>query len=229
MSVLRDVDRLSLARRALAEASSHVGLAAQPGADDPARPTQFPTGIAALDAALGGGLPRGRIVALSGARSSGRMALTLRLLARATHRGEPAALIDGVDALDPADLHADERARVLWVRPRSLLAALQCTDLILDAGGFAMAALYLVGVRERVPASAWTRLAQRAAQANTTLLVVGDGAGTAPGSFAAVSLAARRRRAVWAGRRLLDAVQGELVVLRRRGGPGSSVPVGFGG
>jgi len=229
MSVLRDIDRLSLARRALAEASSHVGLVAAPEAVDPARPTHVPTGIPALDEALGGGLPRGRIVSLTGARSSGRMALTLRLLARATHRGEPSALIDAVDALDPADLHADERARVLWVRPTSMLAALQCADLILDAGGFAVAALYLVGLRERVAASAWSRLAQRAAQANTTLLVVGDGAAAmSPGSFAAVALGARRRRVVWTGRRLLDAVQGELVVLRRRGGPAVTRPIAFG-
>lgn len=228
MSVLHNVDRLALARRALHEVSSQVGLVVRPG-DAGSRPAVLPTGIAALDAALDGGLPRGRIVSLTGARSSGRMALTLRLLARATHRGEPAALIDAADALDPADLHPDERARLLWVRPRTVLAALQSADLILDAGGFAMAALYLVGVRERVPASAWSRLAQRAAQANTTLLVVGEGGVSAPGSFAAVSLASRRRRVRWMGARLLDAVQGELVVLRRRGGASGGAPIPFGG
>lgn len=229
MSAVKELDRLSVARRALAEAANHVGLSTPPATQDPSRPTHIPTGIPALDAALEGGLPRGRIVSLTGARSSGRMALTLRLLARATHRGEPSALIDAVDALDPVDLHPDERARVLWVRPTSVLAALQCADLILDAGGFAMAALYLVGMRERVVTSAWSRLAQRAAQANTTLLVVGDGAGAmSPGSFAAVSLGARRRRVVWTGRRLLDAVQGELVVLRRRGGPAMERAIAFG-
>lgn len=228
MSVLHNVDRLALARRALTEVSQQVGLAGQPRGDA-SRPLLIPTGIAALDAALEGGLPRGRIVSLSGARSSGRMALTLRLLARATHRGEPSALVDVVDALDPTDLHPEERARVLWVRPPSMLAALQSVDLILDAGGFAMVALYLVGMRARVPASAWSRLSQRATQANTTLLVVGDGGMSAPGSFAAVSLASRRRRAMWTGRRLLDAVQGELVVLRRRGGAGQGAPIAFGG
>lgn len=228
MSVLPQPDRLAVARRALTEVSSQVGLVVRPGGDA-SRPVVIPTGIDALDAALGGGLPRGGIVSLSGARSSGRMALTLRLLARATHRGEPAALIDGVDALDPTDLHADERARLLWVRPTSLLAALQSADLILDAGGFAMIALYLVGLRERVPSSAWSRLSQRASQANTTLLVVGDGGMSAPGSFAAVSLSSRRRRALWTGERLLDAVQGELVVLRCRGGAGQGAPIVFGG
>lgn len=228
MSVLHNVDRLALARSTLREATSQVGLVVRPG-ESGGRPTVVPTGIAALDAALDGGLPRGRIVSLTGVRSSGRMALTLRLLARATHRGEPSALIDAADALDPTDLHPDERARVLWVRPKTMLAALQSADLILDAGGFAMAALYLVGVRERVPASAWARLSQRATQAHTTLLVVGDRGAGEPGSFAAVSLAARRRRALWTGRRLLDAVQGELVVLRRRGGASVDGPIPFGG
>lgn len=227
MASLPAINRLDVARRALTEASNQVGLVVRPAGGD-AAPAVIATGISALDAALDGGLPRGRIVSLVGSRSSGRMALTLRLLARATLRGEPSALIDAADALDPADLHPDERARVLWVRPRGLLAALQCADLVLDAGGFSMVALYLVGSRERVPTSAWARLSQRASQANTTLLVVGDGGPGAPGSFAAVSLSARRRRARWTGRRLLDAVQGELVVLRRRGGPAQGAPVAFG-
>src|ERR1700704_3370552 len=58
------------------------------------------TGIEALDAALGGGFPRGTIGTLEGPPSSGRSALAARLLAAATRRGLGA--IVGVDLFPPA-------------------------------------------------------------------------------------------------------------------------------
>ncbi len=140
------LDRLAAARRALAEASSVAGVPLTRG-DTRARHAVLPTGIAPLDAALGGGLPRGRIVEVIGARSSGRLSLTLSLLTAALRSsGEPVALIDAADALDPRALHPDDRARVLWIRPPDALSAMKCADLLLDAGGFALVALYLVGV-----------------------------------------------------------------------------------
>jgi hypothetical protein len=138
------IDRLSAARRALAEASSAAGVALVRG-ERRGSPV-FETGIAVVDRALGGGLPRGRIVEIVGARSSGRLSLTLALLTRALHTGEPAAFIDAADALDPRALDPTDRERVLWVRPRDALAALKCADLLLDGGGFGVIAIYLVGV-----------------------------------------------------------------------------------
>lgn len=139
------LDRLSVARRALAEASSVAGVPLARG-DGRARQAVLPTGIAPLDEALGGGLPRGRIVEVVGARSSGRLSLTLSLLSAALRSGEPVALIDAADALDPRAFHPDDRSRVLWIRPPDALAAMKCADLLLDAGGFALVAIYLVGV-----------------------------------------------------------------------------------
>ena len=52
------------------------------------------TGVPALDAALGGGVPRGQISELVGAVSSGRTAVLHRLLAQATGQGELAAVVD---------------------------------------------------------------------------------------------------------------------------------------
>jgi len=220
--------RLAAARRVLAETSQHLGLVvpAQRPSVVRARPAVVSTGIAPLDLALYGGLPRGRISELSGARSSGRMAVTLHLLAHASSAGEPVALIDAADALEPDDLSPDERARLLWVRPADLRAALRCADLLLDGGGFALVALYLVGAPPSaafprgVPASAWARLAQRALGANAALLVVTDGDPRfRPGAFAAVGLAVQRRRALWVGGApLLDGVEAELMVRRLRGG-----------
>ena len=220
--------RLAAARKVLSETSQHLGVIV-PGPHTPGgrtRPRVVPTGIAPLDRTLDGGLPRGRISELSGARSSGRMAVTLHLLAHASAAGEPVALIVVADALEPEDLSADERERLLWVRPADLHAALRCADLILDGGGFALVALYLVGaptskvLARGVPASAWARLAQRAGSANTALLVVTDSDPRfRPGAFASVGLAVQRRRALWiGGAPLLDGVEAELMVRRLRGG-----------
>lgn len=63
---------------------------------------------------------------------------------------------------------------------------------------------------------------QRAESARTALLAVTDAGaragGTSPGSFAAVTLDARRRHAVWSAPSLLDSVEGEVTVLRNRHG-----------
>src|SRR5205814_5596162 len=58
------------------------------------------TDIAALDACLRGGLPRGQLSEIAGPRSSGRTSLGLQAIAAATRRGEIAALIDTFDRLD---------------------------------------------------------------------------------------------------------------------------------
>jgi len=227
--------RLEEARRVLAQASGRVGVVST-GPASGSRPRVIATGVAGLDALLGGGLERGQLIELTGPPASGRMAFALHLLGQATHRGEPVALIDVVDALNPRDVAESLRPRVLWVRPRGVLAALQSVDLLLDAGGFGLVALYLVGATpratggERVPGSAWTRLARRAESTGTTLLAVTDGsAAQAPGACASLALSMRPRRVQWVGgRNLLEAVQGEILVLRHRRGRGVGRAVPFG-
>jgi recombination protein RecA len=77
-----------------------------------------PSGIAELDALLGGGFPRGSLVELCGPASSGRTSLAFSLLAQATDRQEACAFVDVCDSLDPMSLAAAgvELPRVLWVR-----------------------------------------------------------------------------------------------------------------
>lgn len=76
------------------------------------------SGVTELDAALGGGFPRGSIVELCGPASSGRTSLAFSLLARATERQEACAFVDVSDSLDPLSLAAAgvELPRVLWIR-----------------------------------------------------------------------------------------------------------------
>ena len=76
------------------------------------------TGLADLDALIGGGLPRGEISEITGEASSGGTSVILSLLAEATARGEVAAYIDVSDSLDPISAVAAgvELERLLWVR-----------------------------------------------------------------------------------------------------------------
>jgi recombination protein RecA len=61
-----------------------------------------PTGSFSLDLALGvGGMPRGRIVEIFGAESSGKTTLALHIAAQAQRKGGIAAFIDAEHALDP--------------------------------------------------------------------------------------------------------------------------------
>ena len=77
-----------------------------------------PTGLADLDALIGGGLPRGEISEITGETSSGGTSVILSLLAEATARGEVAAYIDASDCLDPLSAAAAgvDLERLLWVR-----------------------------------------------------------------------------------------------------------------
>ena len=62
----------------------------------------IPTGNILIDRALGvGGFPRGRVVEVFGAESSGKTTLTLTVIAQAQKRGGLAAFIDVEHALDP--------------------------------------------------------------------------------------------------------------------------------
>jgi len=60
------------------------------------------TGSISLDLALGGGLPRGRVVEIYGPESSGKTTLTLHAIAEVQKGGGTAAFIDAEHALDPA-------------------------------------------------------------------------------------------------------------------------------
>lgn len=61
----------------------------------------IPTGSLSLDLALGGGIPKGRIIEIYGPESSGKTTLALHTVAEVQKQGGLAAFIDAEHALDP--------------------------------------------------------------------------------------------------------------------------------
>jgi recombination protein RecA len=76
----------------------------------------IPTGSIAMDLALGvGGMPRGRVVEIFGAESSGKTTLSLHIIAEAQKKGGVCAFIDAEHAMDP------DYARKIGVKVDDLL------------------------------------------------------------------------------------------------------------
>jgi recombination protein RecA len=61
----------------------------------------IPTGALTLDLALGGGLPKGRIIEIYGPESSGKTTVALHVVAEVQKMGGVAAFVDAEHALDP--------------------------------------------------------------------------------------------------------------------------------
>jgi hypothetical protein len=154
----------------------------------------IPFDLAAMDAVLRGGLPRGQVSELAGPHSSGRTTLLLQLLGAATRGGEIAALVDTCDRLDVASASAAgiDLERLLWIRGESsglvlserseskdrlVDRALKALNLVLQAGGFGVVVLDLADVPTRVlkslPFTTWLRVQRIVEGSDTACLLVG--------------------------------------------------------
>ncbi len=88
------------------------------------------TGCISLDLALGGGLPKGRVVEVYGPESSGKTTLTLHAIAEVQKHGGTAAFIDAEHALDPnyAKRIGVDVANLLLSQPDNGEQALEITE-----------------------------------------------------------------------------------------------------
>lgn len=89
-----------------------------------------PTGALTLDLALGGGLPKGRVIEIYGPESSGKTTLALHAIAEVQKIGGVAAFVDAEHALDPtysAALGVDIE-NLLVSQPDTGEAALEIVD-----------------------------------------------------------------------------------------------------
>lgn len=90
----------------------------------------IPSGALTLDLALGGGLPKGRVIEIYGPESSGKTTVALHAVAEVQKTGGTAAYIDAEHALDPkyaAALGVDI-ANLLISQPDTGEAALEIVD-----------------------------------------------------------------------------------------------------
>ncbi|HUL76320.1 MAG TPA: hypothetical protein VL691_03575 [Vicinamibacteria bacterium] len=147
------------------------------------------TGIAGVDALLGGGFPRGALSEIHGPASSGRTGALLGLLAQTTRRGALGALVDPSDRLDPASAAAAgvDLARLLWLRgprgaseelaPKALADAMAAAATLASSGLFDVVAVDLAGAsreRRRLPPATWTRLQRLVESGPTAVVLVAD-------------------------------------------------------
>lgn len=100
---------------------------------------RFPTGALSLDIALGGGLPRGRIVEAYGPESSGKTTVALHAIAEVQKLGLKCAFIDAEQAYDPTYAKAigvtDE---LLFAQPESGEQALDIALRLTESGEVAL-------------------------------------------------------------------------------------------
>lgn len=153
------------------------------------------TAVADIDRMLQGGVPRGQLSEIAGPASSGRTTLLLRMIAAATRRGEMTAIVDTFDRLDVTSVVAAgvDLDRLLWIRgpqgsglspqlgarglkPDPVIdRALKALNLVLQAGGFGLAALDLAdaapAVLNRIPFTTWLRV-QRVIEGSDTACVL---------------------------------------------------------
>jgi len=159
------------------------------------------TGLGTLDAALGGGFPRGVVATLEGAAGSGRSAVAARLLANATAGGGLAAVIEApagpegsfyAPALAAAGVDLE---RLLVVRAPDAARIARAADILLRSAAFGVVVIPAVSLR----ATVWTRLASLTHRANALLLAVGSTASDELRYFASLRVRLQSSHVQFAG------------------------------
>jgi hypothetical protein len=182
----------------------------------------LPLGRGEIDAALGGGVPRGELSEIAGPRSTGRTTLMCSALAAATARGELAALVDALDRFDAESAAAAgvHLSNLLWVRGPAASAeglrggargndmlrgaverAIKAFGLVLESRVFGLAICDVADVPppvlRRLPFTTWFRLARLIeGGATAALLVAPERLGR---SARGVTIALGDRRLAWRG------------------------------
>ena len=138
-------------------------------ASRPAGPA-WPTGVASLDAALGGGLPRGRITEVVGALGAGRATLLRGVIRRVLDGGGWVAWIDARRTAAPGSW-AGIGKRLVMVRPLDARRGAWCADQLLRSGVFALVVLDGAPPLQRVQG---VRLSGLARERDAAFVIVAD-------------------------------------------------------
>jgi hypothetical protein len=167
------------------------------------------TGIPAVD--QHGGIPRSALTQFCAPAgiSSGKTTVLLSLMAQLTQESHFCALVDATNSFDPesAEGAGVDLSHALWVRCsekqtlKPIEQAFKAADILLHNGGFALIAVDLGDIEERlvkkVPLSTWFRFKRVVERMPTALLFLM----TCPAaqSCATLTLRLNPQRALWTG------------------------------
>jgi hypothetical protein len=145
----------------------------------------IPTGIDVLDGLLPyGGLVRGHLTEMAGARGTGRTSFMLGVIAQLAARGERSVIVDIEGDLDPYTFTAAGiPSELVWaVFPKRRQEGLWAADLLIRSGHFGL--VVLDGLSATVRTASLVRLQRQAREVEAVLLVGSNGSPvSAPGSL----------------------------------------------
>ena len=121
-----------------------------------------PTGVPAIDSALGGGLPGGQLTELVVAPGSGGQLTLVQLFETTRSARQRVALIDATDAFAPEVVAADLLRHLVWARCHNTEEAFKVADVLVRDGNYAAVVLDLRdapgSALNRIPKTTWHRL-----------------------------------------------------------------------
>ncbi len=137
----------------------------------------MPTGVPAIDEALGDGLPASQLTeVVSAAPSSGGQVVLSRLLETTRTARQRVALIDAADGFAPHAVSPDALRHLVWVRCRTFADALASSDVLVRDGNYAAVIIDLRGIAEKAlrmqPGTTWHRLHRVIEHAAPAVLVL---------------------------------------------------------
>src|SRR5215472_6395415 len=135
------------------------------------------TGLACLEEAIGGGLPRAAITELISRETSVGSASLIRALIHCAYRDHYfLALIDGRDSFDPGGLDNARLQHLFWVRCTKASEGVKAADLLLRDGNFPLVIIdLLLNAPEelrKIPQTNWYRLQRLVEVLPTACLVL---------------------------------------------------------
>jgi len=138
---------------------------------------RWATGLSAVDASLGGGLPSGALAeAVEAVPGAGGTLLQHRLLEAVRSAGAYGGLVDGADGFAPEEAPAATLRHLYWARCRSCDEALRVADVLAADGNLAVLMLDLrgnaPGEARRLAPSRWYRLQRAVRRAGAAALAL---------------------------------------------------------
>lgn len=142
--------------------------------------TVIPTGFAALDSLIKGGIPCGRITEINGAPTSGMTTLAMKIIAQAQSQGRIGIYVDLAGVFDPgyAVQCGVQLDGLLIAKPLDTASALDILQIVADAGGAGISVLdhiLVIPHSERILGAGLRRLSPALRQSGFTALLLNPG------------------------------------------------------